>query len=101
MRLAKHVFGVALISLFCIGSALAQENAELEGTVTDPTGAAVPNAQISITNTATGEVRTGKTNGTGLYDFSGLHIGTYTLNVTAPGFQNYNKTNIVMNVAAT
>ncbi|MGA9670800.1 MAG: TonB-dependent receptor [Terracidiphilus sp.] len=101
MRLARHVFGVALISLFCIASALAQENAELEGTVTDPTGAAVPNAQVSITNTATGEIRNGTTNGTGLYDFSGLHIGTYTLSVTAPGFQNYHKTNIVMNVAAT
>jgi hypothetical protein len=80
---------------------MAQENAELEGTVTDATGGVIPNAQITITNIATGEVRKGTTNGTGLYDFPGLHIGTYTLSATASGFQTFNKTNIVMNVAAT
>jgi hypothetical protein len=80
---------------------MAQENAELEGTVTDQTGAAVPNAQVTVTNTATGESRSGVTNGTGLYDFPGMHIGNYTLTISAAGFQTYTKTNIVMNVAAT
>lgn len=101
MKIAKHIFGIALASLLFAGSAAAQENAELEGTVTDPSGAAVANAQVIITNMGTGEVRNGTTNGTGLYDFSGLHIGTYNLRVAAGGFESYNKTNIIMNVAQT
>jgi hypothetical protein len=101
MRLARYVFGIAFISMLTIGSAVAQENAELEGTVTDPSGAAVPKAQVTATNTGTGEAKTGVTNGTGFYDFPGLHIGNYTLTVSAAGFQTYTKTNIIMNVAAT
>jgi Carboxypeptidase regulatory-like domain len=101
MKIAKYVFVVALFSLLSMGSAVAQENAELDGTVSDPTGAAVPRAQVTITNTATSEVRTGTTNGEGLYDFPGMRIGTYTLSVTAAGFETYSKTDIVMNVAAT
>src|SRR5580698_9466203 len=101
MKIARHVFGIMLVALLWVGIASAQENAELEGTVTDPNGAAIVNAQVNLINTATGEIRNGTTNGSGHYDFSGLRIGTYTLKVTAPGFENYNKTNIVMNVAAT
>jgi hypothetical protein len=100
MAIGKQVFLIAVFSMLLMGSAMAQENAELEGTVTDPTGAAVPRAQVTITNTASSEVRTGNTNGDGLYDFPGMRIGTYTLSVTAAGFETYSKTNIVMNVAA-
>src|SRR6202789_4572958 len=101
MRIAKYVFVVALFSLLSMGSAVAQENAEWEGTVSGPSGAAVARAQVTVTNTATNEVRTGTTNGEGLYDFPGMRIGTYTLSVTAAGFETYSKTDIVMNVAAT
>jgi len=101
MKIAKYVFVIALFSLLSMGSAVAQENAELEGTVSDPSGAAVARAQVTVTNTATNEVRTGTTNGEGLYDFPGMRIGTYTLSVTAAGFETYSKTDIVMNVAAT
>jgi hypothetical protein len=101
MKIAKYVFVVALFSLLSMGSAVAQENAELEGTVSDPSGAAVPRAQVTVTNRATSEIRTGTTNGEGLYDFPGMRIGTYTLSVTAAGFETYSKTDIVMNVAAT
>ncbi|MGC2404124.1 MAG: carboxypeptidase regulatory-like domain-containing protein [Acidobacteriaceae bacterium] len=91
--------GLLAISLAPVG--WAQENAELTGTVTDPSGAVVPNAKVTATNTAIGEVRTATSNGAGLYDFAAMHIGTYTLVVEAPGFRSYNKTGIVMNVAAT
>ncbi|MGA8529514.1 MAG: TonB-dependent receptor [Acidobacteriaceae bacterium] len=80
---------------------MAQENAELSGSVTDPTGAVVPGAKVIITNVATGEARTGTTNAAGLYDFPGLNIGSYTLKVTATGFEAYESTGIIMNVAAT
>ncbi|MGA7524767.1 MAG: carboxypeptidase regulatory-like domain-containing protein, partial [Acidobacteriaceae bacterium] len=92
-----------LFGLFLVFSmpASAQENADLSGAVTDPSGAVVPNAKVILTNVATGETRTGTTNGAGLYDFPGLNNSTYSLKVTASGFQSSAKTGIVINVAAT
>lgn len=97
----KRLLCVVALAVCTVFTGYAQENAELSGAVMDPSGAVVPNANVTIANNATGEVRTGTTNGAGLYDFSALHIGTYTLKVSAPGFQVYEKTGIVMNVAAT
>jgi len=102
MKNAKH--GFFLLALFLILSCVgvrAQENAVLTGTVTDPTGAVVPTAMVTIINTQTSEARTDKANGAGLYEFPDLNSGTYTLKVSAPGFKVYEKTGIVMNVAAT
>lgn len=81
--------------------AAAQESAELTGEVTDQTGAVIPGASVSVTNIGTGEIRAGTTNSAGLYSFPALHIGTYNLKVSASGFESYEKTGIVMNVAAT
>jgi hypothetical protein len=77
--------------------ALAQE-ATILGTVTDPTGAAVPNAPISITNAETGLVRDTVTNGDGQYVAPNLQIGTYTLRVTATGFKATEQKNVVLAV---
>ena len=73
----------------------------MTGSVTDPTGAVIPNAKVTITNTANGETRSTTSNGAGLYDFSGLNHGTYLLKVEASGFKQFQKTNVVLNVAAT
>jgi hypothetical protein len=102
MRQASYRFFLLplLFVLACAG-AFAQENAELTGTVDDPSGAMIPNATVTLTNTATGEVRSGRSNGTGLFDFPGLEHGTYTLSVEAPSFSKYVKTGIVINVATT
>ena len=82
-------------------TAQAQDNATITGTVTDPTGAVVPNAAISLTNPATGQVRQGVSNGAGAYSFPNVGVGTYTITATATGFQKYTKTGIVVNVAQT
>jgi hypothetical protein len=97
----RHILLLLLLALATSLGAYAQENAELTGSVTDPTGAVIPNAKVTITNPATGETRSTTSNGAGLYDFSGLNHGTYTLKVEASGFKQYQKTNVVMNVAAT
>jgi hypothetical protein len=76
MQTIKYALGVVLVTLLCIASAGAQENADLRGTVSDPSGAVIPNATVSITNTATGEVKTTTSNAAGLYDFPNLNIGT-------------------------
>ncbi|HJT70969.1 MAG TPA: carboxypeptidase regulatory-like domain-containing protein [Terriglobales bacterium] len=57
------------------------------GTVVDSSGAAVPNADISARNTATGVAYTGKTNNTGEYRFDNLPIGSYEISARATGFQ--------------
>ncbi len=61
----------------------------------------VPDAAIRLTDSATGQVRSLVSNSVGAYRFPNLGIGSYTLTVSAPGFQRYTKTNIVVNVAAT
>jgi Carboxypeptidase regulatory-like domain len=78
-----------------------QDNATITGTVGDASGAVIPNAAISLTNLATGQVREVTSNSAGAYRFPSLGVGTYTLVVTAPSFQKYTKTGIVVNVAQT
>src|ERR1700740_3414987 len=101
MRFAKNLLALVVLVLMCFATVKAQENAELTGNVTDPSGAVIPNAKISLTNISTGETRTAVSNGAGLYDFSGLNHGTYNMKVEAQGFSTYQKSNIVMNVAST
>jgi hypothetical protein len=105
-RLLRHARFAVCALLFgflaaCIPFASAQENASVTGSVTDPTGAVIPNATITLTNTGTGDTKTATTNSSGLYNFPGLNHGTYTLKVEAQGFKKFEKTGIVVDVAAT
>src|SRR6185437_11247432 len=64
----------------------------ITGTVSDPSGAVVPNATVSLKNDATGQIQTQTTNSSGVYRFSFLNPGTYTLTTTAPNFQKSSST---------
>jgi len=86
----------ALCVMFAV-PALAQE-ATIVGTVTDPTGASVPNASITITNTDTGVARSQPTNSAGQYVAPDLIIGHYTVRVTATGFKATEQKNIELAV---
>jgi hypothetical protein len=77
--------------------AFAQE-ATILGTVTDPTGAAVPNASMTLTNIDTGVERTLPTNGDGQFVAPDLHIGHYTVRATASGFKVGEQKGITLNV---
>ena len=57
------------------------------GTVTDPSGAAVPNANVTLKNNDTGATQTTTSNSTGAYRFSLLNPGSYTVSASAQGFQ--------------
>jgi len=61
--------------------------AAIVGTVTDPSGAPIKDADVTATDTERGTVRPAKTNDAGAYNITRLPVGTYTLKVTAPGFQ--------------
>ena len=59
------------------------------GTVVDKTGAVVPGATVTLTDTATKATRTAVTNGSGLYNVTNLDPGTYDITVAKAGFRNY------------
>ena len=61
--------------------------ADILGTVTDSSGAVVPNAAITLTNLGTNEIRTAQSTGSGDYSFSLLPVGHYSITVKATGFQ--------------
>src|SRR5580693_1707849 len=78
-------------------SAFAQE-ATIVGTVTDPTGATVANASITITNSETGVTRTLPSNSDGQYVAPDLHIGHYSVRVAAAGFKVAEQKGITLDV---
>ena len=90
---------VLVLTLFVIFTthAIAQE-ATIVGTVTDSSGAVVPNATITITNTDTGLGRSLPTNGDGQYVAPGLHIGHYDLHASASGFKIAEQKGITLDV---
>ena len=88
-----------MLGLVLLGTvAYGQETASIVGTVTDPSGAAVPGAKITITNTETGIVRSTTTNTTGSYAARELAIGHYNVRVEAAGFKASERTGITLNV---
>jgi hypothetical protein len=85
-----------VVTLFCSIS-FAQE-ATIVGTVTDQTGAAVPNASLAITNTDTGITRTITTAGDGQYVVPDLHIGRYLVRAQASGFKAGERKDLVLQI---
>jgi hypothetical protein len=69
----------------------------LQGTVTDTTGAVIPNATVTVTNTATSITTSQNSTSAGLYTFSPLQPGTYTVKVAAAGFKTVEQSNVVVN----
>lgn len=74
------------------------ENGSLLGTIRDASGAPIPNADISIVNTATGVSNAAKTDGEGNYNVPQLRVGVYTVTATAPGFSSAVAQNIAVAV---
>jgi Carboxypeptidase regulatory-like domain len=88
-----------LATLFVIFSAQAlAQDATVVGTITDPSGAAVPNVALTITNTDTGVTRNLPSNGDGQYVAPDLHIGHYSVRATASGFKVAEQKGITLNV---
>ena len=90
-----------LIFLAAGGLALAQSTAILQGTVTDTSGAAVPNAKVVVLNQQTGVQRTTQTDATGNYSVPGLLPGLYQVSVSASGFETFVVKDLKLDVATT
>ena len=88
--------GVVLLTFVPSGLAQSNVSAGLSGTVTDPSGGAVPGARVSATNTATNVANTTTTDSRGFYSFPSLQLGDYVVKVEKEGFETLIQSNVTL-----
>lgn len=101
-RLAGSILAVSLIILSVCAMPLwgqAVASAQISGLVSDPSGAAVPNAEVTATQTNMGQVCTTRTGQDGTYVLPNLAVGPYRLDVQVSGFETYVQTGINLQVS--
>src|SRR6266576_2747152 len=76
------------------------DTGSITGTVTDPSGAVVSGAKVTLTNEGTAAALAVTTGSDGSYTFSPVKIGSYKIDATAQGFKTITQSNIVVNVSA-
>jgi outer membrane receptor protein involved in Fe transport len=87
------------LALLALSATVAQESTgTISGTATDPSGAVVPQAEITVTNVQTGVARKGNSNTDGLFVLTNLTVGNYTLTAQARGFKKFEATQIRLDV---
>jgi hypothetical protein len=97
-----HVLFCGLLGMFLAGYAYGQQGTGvITGTVTDPSGAVIPNVAVTLYNANTGVQRTARTNAVGIYRFDFADVGTYDLRVSAERFAAYNLTGLEVTVGQT
>src|ERR1700674_3536374 len=94
-RAAKLLLGLVWIAATCILFAQA-DRGSIEGTVTDPSGAAVPKAQIQVVNIETNSKLDFSTNELGNYLAPNLPLGSYRMIVQKEGFRTLNREPILV-----
>lgn len=101
MRVARYLVVFLFGALLCASSwAQSVETSRATGVVTDPSGGTVAGAQVQMTETGTGLVRTVTTNGDGSYTIPDLPAGAYQLQVKKDGFNSYVQSGIVLQVGS-
>ena len=93
------VIGMCLICT-CALHAQVAGTANVQGTVTDPTGAVIPGAQVTLIDIATQVKHSIVSDSGGVYAFPNIPIGRYTLSVTMQGFKTFQQSNIVLEVGS-
>jgi hypothetical protein len=97
----RIVIVLSILPMICVlscGLVWAQATAQISGTVKDRTGAVLPGAEITATQTGTGVTRTVVSNETGSYVLPNLSLGPYRLEVALPGFRTFVQTGLVLQV---
>jgi hypothetical protein len=84
-------------SLLVLGAVAQVQNGQFTGTVTDPSGAAIAGAKVTVTNLGTNLSVVATTNGTGLYAVRELPVGSYRMTVEAKGFKTAASTSVGLN----
>ena len=88
------------MSIFAVAAWSQSNVGYISGSVTDSTGAAVPNCAVTAIHTQTGQKQTVSTQDTGLYVFASLPSGTYNLSAEKQGFRNTERTGLVLDAAS-
>src|SRR6266705_2622102 len=100
----KPILTAFFIGLFgavmTCSSAWAQATAQISGAVQDQSGAVLPGAEVTATQTDTGISRMTITNETGFYVLPSLPLGPYRLEAALPGFRTFAQTGIVLQVGS-
>ncbi len=91
---------IAIVLLFTPArKMLAQtDQGTITGVVQDPSGAVIGNASVTLTNEDEGQVLKAKTDGAGVYVFSPIKIGKYSITATAPNFETTTQSNLRLNI---
>lgn len=99
MRL-RSAGGLVVVFLLAAIVTFAQviSTSQIRGTIQDSSGAAIPDAQITLTQTSTGAVRTTTSAANGTYALPDLPVGNYQMQVTKQGFRKYTATGLVLTV---
>src|SRR5215831_5403890 len=98
-RIAFPQWMLALVILMLAATAFSQTTANIQGTVTDQSGAAVVGAKVTVKNTALGIERTTQTNSSGSYEVPALPPGIYSVQVEMTGFEAQLAKNLVLQVS--
>lgn len=98
VRFGLQLFLALAVLLACTGSAFAQANAQLTGTVTDPSGAIIGKVPITLRDTGTNVTYTATSSDSGFYAIPNLPPGTYELKASFTGFAPFTQTGIVLTV---
>src|SRR5260370_4458802 len=98
MKFRFYIQALSLLVLAPLALMAQTTTATVVGTVTDPSGAAVPAAQVTATNIGTALTRSVQTNDQGEYRIELLPVGEYSLEVNAPRFRRLVRKNIVSQV---
>jgi hypothetical protein len=83
-------------ALFFVPAAHAQFDASLRGTVTDPSGAVIPGATITLTDKGTNQIKTSQSDDSGIYTFNALAPGTYSVVAQRQGFKKKEIAQVVL-----
>src|SRR6266849_9341873 len=97
-RVWSTLFTGLLVFLMTCGTVWAQATAQIAGSVQDSSGAVLPGAELTATQTETGVTRMTITNETGSYVLPNLPLGPYKLEAALPGFRTFVQTGIVLQV---
>jgi hypothetical protein len=88
---------LSLVFVCCVTAVGQVLKGSISGTITDPQGAVVANAQVKATNVATGAELQSTTDNTGAFRFNLIPTGTYKVDVSAPNFKTLSQTGILVN----
>jgi len=86
-KIMRAVSLTSIVFVLALSLAAQSNTGSITGVITDPNGAVIPNATVTVTNQGTNEKRTVQTDEEGRYDVPSLSTGTYTVEATGGGFQ--------------